>query len=75
MIILLFSKILIVAECNVNRNLKARKVRKLKILIVAECNVNEGEFYGVVVAFYILIVAECNVNCADEETSDALETF
>ena len=67
--------ILIVAECNVNEIFFPFDKSMLCILIVAECNVNSFKNKSLITQGNILIVAECNVNCADEETSDALETF
>ena len=67
--------ILIVAECNVNEGEFYGVVVAFYILIVAECNVNSFKNKSLITQGNILIVAECNVNCADEETSDALETF
>ena len=55
-------RVLIVAECNVNKIFNCHCPIIFYVLIVAECNVNHTvcpHFYFLVI---VLIVAECNVN-------------
>ena len=57
-----FSKVLIVAKCNVNAFGNIRENGTPEVLIVAKCNVNSGGWDYHIPEEAVLIVAKCNVN-------------
>ena len=61
--------VLIVAKCNVNKEILEIFAITVKVLIVAKCNVNNFKSILIPPFLLVLIVAKCNVNHSLRKTS------